>query len=311
MPRSPELAGALAFLAGLAAGTASLPGALERIRDLLWGSGGGGVSGAALAAGTTFITVVGPVAVATALGAAAGVLLGSGASLAWRVDAGRINPVANLAQVFSRRAWAEALRAAVRVATVGVASWLAVRRVLPSLLGSPGAAGRGVLSAMCWIALAAVAVAVLDWWWRRWEYERMIAMTPEELREETKETEGNPEVRRRLRQWMRRLAQSRSSLRNVRSASVVITNPTRYAVALRYRRGSDPAPVVVAKGTGRLAERIRAEALRAGVPVVPNPPLARALYRLEIGRFIPPELYRAVAEVLAQIWRLSTSDKRW
>jgi flagellar biosynthetic protein FlhB len=152
--------------------------------------------------------------------------------------------------------------------------------------------------------MASLAIAAADVLYQRWELDRTLRMTREELREEQRETEGDPTVRALRRRRQRELARRRM-MAEVRRADVVITNPTHYAVALRYDPARMRAPVVVAKGRSLLAERIKAVAAAAEVVITENPPLARELYRaVPIGRPIPPALYQAVAEVLAFVWRV-------
>ncbi len=149
----------------------------------------------------------------------------------------------------------------------------------------------------------AAVVAVLDYGYQWYENHEQLKMTREEMKEEQKKSEGDPHVRAARRQRMRQIAMQ-TTLANVRKADVVITNPTHYAVALRYRREESAAPVVVARGVDHLALKIRAEAARHDIPVVENRPLARALYReCREGQLIPEELYAAVARVLAVIYR--------
>lgn len=145
-------------------------------------------------------------------------------------------------------------------------------------------------------------VAGLDFLYQRWAYERRLYMTREEVREEIKETEGNPQIRSARRRRHREVARARM-MHQVPRAQVVVTNPTHLAVALRYVPEETDAPVVVAKGKGWLARRIAEVARRHGVPVVSDPPLARSLYRIKLGAAIPPALYRAVAGLLAYLWR--------
>jgi flagellar biosynthesis protein FlhB len=137
-----------------------------------------------------------------------------------------------------------------------------------------------------------------------WLNRRSLRMTDKELKEELRESEGDPQTRARRRAIQRRQARARQ-MRSVRTASVVVTNPTHFAVAVRYRRDIDPVPMVVAKGVDLNAASLLEEARQYGIPLVEAPPLARALNRyVEVDRPIPPGLYRAVAEVLAYIWRL-------
>jgi flagellar biosynthesis protein FlhB len=151
-------------------------------------------------------------------------------------------------------------------------------------------------------------LAALDYAYQRWQLERSLRMTKQEVKDEYKEAEGNPEVKARIRQRQRETARRRM-MADVPTASLVITNPTHFAVALQYTAGQKGAPRVLAKGQDLLALRIRQIARDSGVPTVENAPLARALYKAaDVGQEIPPALYRAVAEVLALVWRASRSS---
>jgi len=156
--------------------------------------------------------------------------------------------------------------------------------------------------------LALAVLAILDFLFQRWETERHLRMTREELKEELKQTEGDPWVKARIRQIQRAMAQRRM-MAEVPKADVIITNPQHLAVALKYELGEMPAPQVVAKGANFLAERIKEIAEKHQIPIVENPPLARALYQVEIGEYIPAELYQAVAEVLAYVYKLKGKVK--
>jgi flagellar biosynthetic protein FlhB len=158
---------------------------------------------------------------------------------------------------------------------------------------------------LAWKAGLVFAVWFLfDYMLERLSYERQLRMSRQEIRDEAKETEGNPMVRSRLRRLQRQMRRRRM-LKDVARATVVVTNPAEYAVALEYRVQEMPAPVVVAKGMRLLAQRIKREANWHGIPIIENPPLAQALYRtVEVGQAIPAKLYAAVAEILAFIYRL-------
>jgi flagellar biosynthetic protein FlhB len=135
-------------------------------------------------------------------------------------------------------------------------------------------------------------------------YRRDLRMSKQEIREEVKESEGNPQMKARIRRLQREQARRRM-MKEVPSATAVVVNPTHYAVALRYSMDRMTAPLVVAKGKNYLAQRIRQKAVEHQVPIVENPPLAQALYKsVEVGQEIPPHLYRAVAEILAYIFKL-------
>jgi flagellar biosynthetic protein FlhB len=158
---------------------------------------------------------------------------------------------------------------------------------------------------LLWKAAAVfLALGAIDFWRQQRRYTRDLRMTKQEIREESKENEGNPQVRMRIRRLQRDLLR-RQMMSQVPKATAVIVNPTHYAVAVRYAMDSMPAPAVIAKGRNYLALRIRQRAVEHQVPVVENPPLARALYEsTEVGQEIPAHLYRAVAEVLAYIYRV-------
>jgi flagellar biosynthetic protein FlhB len=153
-------------------------------------------------------------------------------------------------------------------------------------------------------ALALLVLGAADFLYQRWTWIRGLRMSRQELRDEHKQQEGSPEVRARIRRIQREMAKSRM-LSNVKTATVVLTNPTHYAVALTYERGRMAAPVLVAKGADEMAARIRAIARQAGVPIIENPPLARALHaNADLGDPIPASLFTAVAEVLAYLVRI-------
>lgn len=229
-----------------------------------------------------------------------------------------INPVRGLQRLFSRRALVELAKAVLKVVLTGVLVYLLVRRELPRLLLAAYAGGWQAYLAtsglLLRIGLAVVLIylglAVFDYAFQRREFLRQLRMTRFELKEELRQTEGDPQVRARLRQRQRQLARQRM-MRRVPEATVVITNPTHLAVALRYEEKEMAAPVVVAKGMNWLAERIVALARRHGVPVVARAPLAQTLYRtVEVGQEIPRELYHAVAEILAMLYRARAAAGR-
>ncbi|HEX5431404.1 MAG TPA: EscU/YscU/HrcU family type III secretion system export apparatus switch protein, partial [Bryobacteraceae bacterium] len=164
-----------------------------------------------------------------------------------------------------------------------------------------------VMTSLLWRAAGLfLLIGVADLIWQRRRYTRQLRMSKQEIREEVKEQESSPHVKMRIRRIQRDLARRRM-MKEIATATTVIVNPTHYAVALRYtmNSASNSAPRVVAKGKNYLASRIRQRALEHQVPIVENPPLARALYAsAEVGQEIPAHLYRAVAEILAYIYKL-------
>ena len=203
-------------------------------------------------------------------------------------------------------------KAIIKIGIVGVVGWSVISGEIDQLVGladidiGPGLAIIGTLSRRLAIAILAVLalMAAGDLFYQRWRYDKRLRMSKREVREEAKQREGNPHVRSRFRQMQRDLSRSRM-ITAVADADVVVTNPTHYAVALRYERLQMGAPEVVAKGRGHVAARIRQAAQDADVPIVENPPLARMLHQTtEVGRPVPDNLFQAVAEVLAYIYRL-------
>ena len=223
----------------------------------------------------------------------------------------RLDPIAGLGRIFSLQGLVELLKAAIKVVLIGsVAVWLIWGRTgeLVGLLGEPleaGLAHSGRMVAFCFLVIVATMVLIVaaDVPFQLWRYYDQLKMTKEEVRQEGKEMEGNPEVKGRIRQLQRETARRRM-MAAVPKADVIVTNPTHFAVALSYKSGMS-APKLVAKGRGEVALRIREAGAEAGVPLVEAPPLARALYRwAEIDDSIPVRLYSAVAEVLAYVYQL-------
>ena len=161
------------------------------------------------------------------------------------------------------------------------------------------------------IGLALLVLALLDYWYQRWKHKDNLKMTKQEIKEELRQMEGDPIVKRR-----QRTAQFQLALQRIRQAvpqaDVVVTNPTELAIALKYDSETMSAPKVTAKGRGLLARRIREIAIEAGVPIVERKWLAQAMYKIvEIGQEIPPQFYKAVAEILAFVYELAGKKRRW
>jgi flagellar biosynthetic protein FlhB len=252
-----------------------------------------------------------PVAGAAALGATLATLLQTRGLVSARPltpSLDKINPWAGLKRLVGPEALAEFARTLIKLVVVGAALWWAVGDLaaLQAALHQPagmliGVSGAAALRLMTAALIAFAAVAALDLLWVRFRHLRMLRMSRQDLREEAKESEGDPLLRARRRQMRERAGRTRM-MAAVPRAAVVITNPTHYAVALEYA-GGQAAPKVVAKGVDAMAARIREAATAAGVPLVSNPPLARALHRLELEAEIPAEHYQAVAEIIAFVWR--------
>ena len=230
------------------------------------------------------------------------------------IKASRINPWEGLKRMFSLQAVHELFKSLVKIGIVGYIGYTTIaadivhvfplsQQALEDILAF---LGQGMFRLGLHTSYAMVALAILDYGFQRWQYEKSLRMTAQEVKEERKESEGDPHVKARVRSIMREMARKRM-MAEVPKADVVVTNPTHVAVALRYRRQEMPAPKVVAKGAGYIAERIRTVAREHNVPVIENRAVARSLYQtVELGDTIPEILYKAVAEILAYVYRLKS-----
>lgn len=241
--------------------------------------------------------------------------------LAWsrlKPDPKRLSPASGARRLFSSTGGIELLKQLVKLALVAVVGGKAVA-------GLAGVASAGslvplgpllsvtasrLLSLVREIALVGVVIGAADWWWKRREILNELRMTPHEAKEEHRQEEGSPEARTGRRRAALRLYRSRMA-GSVEGADVLVTNPTHFAVGLSYRSGEDRAPRVVARGAGEVARRLREDASRLGVPVVEDPPLARAVYQgCLVGEVIPLELYEAVARLLAHVYSPGPPGRR-
>jgi flagellar biosynthesis protein FlhB len=226
-------------------------------------------------------------------------------------DLSRLSLRRGLGRVFGTINLVTGAKALLKVAVVGGAAWFVLAAALPGL-GRAADWDAAMLAARAAALLLRVLVAMLvaqaliavgDILLTRVRHHRSLRMTRQDLRDEAREMDGDPQVKARIRRIRTQRARRRM-LAAVPKATVVITNPTHYAVALAYARDSDAAPRIVAKGVDSMAARIREVAAMNGVPLVANPPLARALYPHELDRAIPAELFAPVAEIIAYVWRL-------
>ena len=224
----------------------------------------------------------------------------------------RFNPVSGLKKVISLRSLVELVKGLLKASLFAAVIYFALQKDTPELVAAiryPLEIGVSqlfskLLSLSFRLAFLLLVIAVFDYGYQKWEFERSIKMSKQEMKEEYKQMEGDPQIKGKIRQKQRELARSRM-MSSVPKADVVITNPTHLAVALEYDREIMEAPVLVAKGSDFLARKIRELAEEHGVPVIENKPLARAIYEsMEIGEEIPEHLYKAMAEVLAFIYKL-------
>ncbi len=228
----------------------------------------------------------------------------------------RINPLEGLKRIFSKRTLVELLKSLLKLAIVVFISYKEFMADIESLAQlSKWGVKRSFMAVadMAFnigikMAVVFIILAVFDYFYQWWEYEKSLRMTKQELKDEYKEVEGHPLIRSRIRERQRQIG-LRRMMQEIPKADVVITNPVHFAVALRYDPKEHDAPVVVAKGQDYLALKIKEVAKKHGVYIVENKPLAQMLYKsTEIGQTIPPELFRAVAEVLAFVY--SVKGKR-
>ncbi len=263
----------------------------------------------------TFFFILGPILLVLAI-IAYGVnvlqvgFIISGKPLEPKLDV--LNFANGIKRLVSMRSLVELIRDVIKLTVIGFVGYKAIVSQLDTfyLLSDnsvsvfAGAMGMLALKTTLQIGAVMLLLAVFDYAYQRYDFEKSIKMSKQEILDEYKDTEGSPQIKSRIRQIQREMSRKRM-MQEIPKADVVITNPTHIAVALKYNPDEMDAPMVVAKGERLIAERIKEIAVEAGVPIVENRPLARALNNMcEIGSYVPATLYRAVAEVLAYVYRL-------
>jgi len=301
--------GTLALLAcsGMAANTL-----LDLTRNAANASDGAGMVDMPSEAMHSFLVAAAPVM----LGAGGGAVLAMLAQLGWppafkklTFDLGRISPFTNLKNTFSFSAMSRRTGAALaKMVVVGAIVVMMLRHGVGTHsleVASLGSVAWTLIKKSLWLVIGALGgLAAVDYYLARRKIMAQMRMTPDEARREHKEQEGDPVLKGKRKARMRELAKRRMAVA-VAKADVVVVNPTHYAVALRYDETKDAAPIVFAKGIDESAEKIREVARQHGVPVLSRPPLARALHKhVKEGRPVPSNLFRAVAEVLAYVYRI-------
>ncbi len=278
-------------------------------------------------AGTDGLLLFLPLALAVVVAAIAANVLVSGwvfSPKAMEFNFGKLNPISGIARLFSMTSLAELVKAILNGGLIaGVARWMIwhQRDAILGLAVEPldaAMAHFGQITLITFVAAAAAfgLIVVLDVPFQLWHYHKSLRMTKEEVRQESKEMEGDPQIKARIRSLQREAARRRM-MQAVPKADVVVTNPMHFAVALKYEERTMSAPLVVAKGSQLVAERIKELARENRVPIVEAPPLARALHRhAEVGETIPGALFTAVAQVLAYVYQLNKSmnpalPERW
>ncbi|MBD0315219.1 MAG: flagellar biosynthesis protein FlhB [Nitrospiraceae bacterium] len=327
IPISRDVSTAAVLLGGIGLLAALLPAGMRKMTEqtrqglsLSWDSAMtshltiDGVHTIVVQTGTIVLLLVLPIVLGIAL-------IGTGVSLAqtgflWRTEAlqfdmARLNPLTGLSKIASLRSVMELIKGLLKIAVITGVGLFVMRNDVSQVPGliqydmstALHVTGRLALKAALAVSGAIALLAGLDYLYQRYEWERSLRMSKEEIKEEQKASEGDPLIRNRVRAAQRDLAKKRM-MAAVKTADVVVTNPTHLAVALKYDATKMAAPFVVAKGAGFVAERIRELARHHGVAVVENKFVARTLYKLvDIGQDIPANLYRAVAEILAFVYR--------
>jgi flagellar biosynthetic protein FlhB len=321
--KSADASSAISLAAALIALFISAPAAFHRLQATVSsglarsGNPGvvanGGFGSLGMDAMRTVAYVVAPIAFAALAAGVAANVVQVGVKVtpqAMKPSFKRVNPLAGAKRLFGTQGAVNAVKAVAKIGAIGTAAFVALWPALPALgplvglepANLPGRVG-GMLQHVAIAAVGAfLVIGVLDWVWQRRKHEQGLKMTKSEIKQEARQSEVAPEVRGAIRRRQGELARKRM-LSAVPTADVVVTNPTHYAVALRYEP-SLLAPEVVAKGADLVAEAIRRVAREHGVPVIESPPLARSLYaQVDLGALIPEELFAAVAEILAFVYR--------
>lgn len=324
VPRSRDLSAALVVLAGTGTLLALRPWLGEHLRNLMrigldygreQAMGGASMSAAVSAAGSEALKLLAPLFGVAMLATLLSPALAGGFAFsteALKPKPERLNPIEGIKKLVSLRGLVELGKSLLKVILIGGVLSMVLWNSRGELLGSGrgnvhdgiGAALDVIGHAALLFAGALAIVGLADMLWQRFDYARRMRMTRQEQRDEHKETEGNPEIRSRVRGMQQQMAQRRM-MQAVPKADVVVMNPSHFAVALRYDSDNMRAPRVVAKGLDLVAQRIRSIATQHEVPLVTAPPLARALYHTtRIGQEIPAALYAAVAQILAYVYRV-------
>jgi flagellar biosynthetic protein FlhB len=330
VPRSIELSMAAVCLAAAAAIYTLGDSAAGNLAELMRGSltlspqeavGDGVIWPALMDAGLRALLLILPILGATFIAALAAPLAIGGWNFsgeAMMPKFSKLNPATGLGRIFSARGSVELGKGMAKVLVVSMIGWVLLSGLTPQMLGLSNEPLQGAIAhsaalagySLLVLCFGLVAIAAFDVPFQLWQHSRDLKMTREEVKQEYKESEGSPETRGRIRDAQRALARGRM-MQEVPKADVVITNPTHYAVALRYDESRNRAPVVVAKGSDLVAARIREIATENGVPLVAAPPLARALFRsVELGHEVPAALYVTVAQVLTYVYQLKAATAR-
>jgi flagellar biosynthesis protein FlhB len=240
----------------------------------------------------------------------------SSKAISFKLD--KFNIINGFSRLFSFKSLSELIKSLIKLAVIGSVAYFVIKGEMSELEKLHNAAVghifiyllKGIFKIFIWVILIMIIVAIMDYSYQKWQFEKDLRMTKQEVKEEHKETEGDPLVKSRIRSIQIQAARKRM-MQQVPTADVVVTNPTHLAVAIKYDPLTTAAPQVVAKGAGHVAARIKALASEHHIPIVENKELARNLYKLiEVGEQIPAEFFRAVAELLAYVYKLKGKTVR-
>jgi flagellar biosynthesis protein FlhB len=222
-----------------------------------------------------------------------------------------MNPIAGIKKLFTKRSAVELLKSVIKIVLLTYIAYQLIIKELPTIFSLPDQDLRSIVSYLgktsfqltMKVGMIFLFIAGLDYLFQKWQHNKELMMTMQEVKEEAKEREGSPLIKSRIRSLQREMSRRRM-IEDVKTADVIVTNPTHYAIALKYKAGEMPAPKIVAKGAGFVAARIKEVAFKYRVPVIENKPLAQGLFHaVNIGDYIPETFYLIVAELLAEIYR--------
>lgn len=232
-----------------------------------------------------------------------------------KMNLNKINPIEGFKRIFSKKALVELLKSTLKISILLYIGYSFIEGKLdevPQLSNLTPYEGMGqilnwVFGVSLRIGIALVVLSSFDYFYQWWDYENSLKMSKQDVKEEFKQVEGNPQIKSKIKEKQRQMS-LRRMMQELPNADVIITNPTHFAVAIKYDSGISEAPMVIAKGLDLMALKIREEANKNKIPIVENKPLAQSLYKtVDIGSSIPPELYQAVAEVLAYVYSLNSN----
>jgi len=236
---------------------------------------------------------------------------------AFKFKFSKLNPLSGIKKMFSLRSLIEILKNIIKIIIIGIVIYNVIiknLKFIPKLMyfdimSAVKFVFDVIMSAVNSVIIYFVAISLIDYIYQWWEYEKNIKMTKQEVKDEFKNTEGNPEIKGKIKEKQRRISMMRM-MQQVPNADVIIRNPTHYAIAVKYDENSSRAPVVIAKGQDNVALKIIQKAVDSKIHIIENKPLARALYsKVELNHEIPVEYYEPIAEILAWVYKLKEKGK--